>query len=111
MRNYYYQPPTTPDKLPPFMRSRYYDVPSSVKKFIYWANAEYNKLVREATRHSISVRAIRYLHEEYSAIRVLAEMEGFRDLIGLITEENWNQLTPKERRFINNAYLLYQKLS
>lgn len=110
-RRYYYQPPTTPDKLPPFMRSKYYDVSSSIKRLIQWSKMEYNKMVVEATRHRLSIRAVRYLHEEYSAMRVLAEMEGFRDLLALVNEENYNQLDGRDRVFLRRAYEMYVSLS
>lgn len=110
-RHYYYQQPVTPDKLPAFLRSKYYDVPSSVKKLIQWSKMEYNKMVVEASKRRLSIRAVQYLHEEYSAIRVMAEMEGFRDLLAMVNEDNYNQLDGRDRVFLRKAYEMYRLLA
>lgn len=109
MRRYYTSPPPMPNQLPAFMVKRYYDVPSKVRELIQWAQKEYNTAVRDANKRK-SVRVILFLQREYSAIRILAEAEGFRDLLGLITNENYNQLSGRERVFLRRAYEMYKSL-
>jgi hypothetical protein len=109
MRRYYTNPPPMPNQLPAFMVKRYYDVPSKVRELIRWSKKEYTRAVLEATRHN-AIKFVRFLHEEYSAMRVLAEAEGFADLLNLLNDENYNKLTLRERVFIRRAYELYQSL-
>lgn len=109
MRRYYTNPPPMPNQLPAFMVKRYYDVPTKVQELIQWANREYNMAVRDANRRK-SMRVVMFLQQEYSAIRILAEAEGFRELLGLITQENYNQLSGRERIFLRRAYEMYRSL-
>ncbi len=110
-RRYYINPPVMPNQLPAFIaRSYVMDVPSKVSELIKWSKAEYTKAVVEATRHK-ALKFVTFLHKEYSAIRILAESEGFMDLINLLNEENYNQLSGRERVFIRRAYEMHKALS
>lgn len=78
---------------------------SAFKQLISWATTEHRKRLGYCARRGY-YREWKRLHEDYSPMRVLAEMEGFHKICSLITEELWNELSMRERSFIRKAYEL-----
>lgn len=85
------------------------DVPQKIRELIAWSKLEYNKSVRQANLRG-AMKFVMFLQKEYSAIRILAESEEFRDILKLLNEENYNQLTGRERVFVRRAYEMYKAL-
>lgn len=112
-RRYYNNPPTTSYDVPDFIRRHYnYDIhiSSQIRDMIQWSIKEYNQALRTAYRQK-AIRFADFLAKEYSAYRVLAESEGFGELLGLINENNYNKLDARERVFVRRAYEFYKALS
>lgn len=81
-------------------------------KLIKWATKEYNDALILFSRRG-AMKTVKYLNEEYSAMRVLAEMPNFRRLVSLLVQEPdvWNKLNGRERVFIRRAYEIHSKLN
>lgn len=107
-RRYYTTPPTRPN-VPEFVYKRY-AISSHVQDLIQWSIKEYDKGLRQLSRHA-SPATIRFFIQEYSPMRVLAESEGFRDTVTLLDMESYNRLNYRERVFVRRAWELYKSLS
>lgn len=92
----------SPPDLPTFL---YKSNASALKGLISWATKEHRKRLAYCARRGY-FREWKRLHEDYSPVRVLAEMEGFHKICSLITEDVWNELSARERVFIRRAYEL-----
>lgn len=92
---------TPPPDLPMFLYRRY--AKSSLQKLIEWAKAEHQARLVFCAEHGYW-REFKRLNEEYSPIRVLAEIKGFRRICANLTQEGYNQLSGRERVFIRRAY-------
>lgn len=93
---YVIQPPSFPD----FIFKRWV---SPYRKLMAWAKEEYNaRLEYCASRGYFKQHA--YLTRNSSPIRILAEVSGYRRFCSLITQEVWDQFTPRERVFIRRAF-------
>ena len=108
-RTYYHTPPTVPQDVPVFI-FRNYSVSNHVKEMIQWAAKEYRLAYQHLSRHA-RPSTLQFFLEEYSPMRVLAESEGFRDLLKMLDERNYNQLSLRERVFLRRAYELFKHLS
>lgn len=105
MSAYYINPPkpTYLTYLSPKMASRFY------VKLAEWADQEYSTALRSAIsrgRYNIT----RCLSDEWSGMRVLSNLEGFRMMCAKIDEETWNLLDRKTRKFITKAFEMYELL-
>lgn len=108
MRRYYITPPAT--DIPEFLKRSYVmDVPTKIQELIHWSKLEYNKAVREASLKG-AMRFVTFLHKEYSAYRILAESDGFKEMLSLLNDENYNQLSSRERQFIRRTYEMFKAL-
>lgn len=88
-----------PVDVPLFLASR----STNLQRLIQWANDEHRRWLQRCAEKGY-YKYLKVLNEEYSPIRFLAEMKGFRRICANITEHEWNKLTRKERRFITSAY-------
>ena len=90
-----------PPDVPIFLASR----ATNLQGLIQWAKSEHQRWIMRCTEHGY-YRYLKVLNEEYSPIRFLAEMPGFRRICANITEYEWNKLSRSERRFVTNAFQL-----
>lgn len=102
----YYTPP--PD-LPAFIYKRY--PVSSVSQLIAWSKKEYNDALRLFAKRG-EFATVRLLTTNYSPMRLLAEMEGFKAIVAILVRDSrvWNSLSGRDRVFIRRAYELYEML-
>ena len=91
-----------PPDLPPFL---YKSSVSAFKALILWAKREHIKRLKFCADRGY-YKEWKRLHEDYSPIRILAEVKGLRKILSVITDDVWNQLDMRERVFINRAYEL-----
>lgn len=108
MSRRYYTPPPTQGNIPTFLKKAY--VIKHVRNLIKWSWNEYETALQYLTEHA-SAKAIQFFINEYSAMRVLAESEAFREMLGYLNEQNWNQLSGRERVFVRRSYELFKALS
>ena len=106
-RRYYVAPPTQGD-IPLFLKKAY--LVTHLRKLIEWSKQEYTMGMNYLNKHA-SMKTILFFQREVSAMRVLAESEEFREVLDLINETNYNQLSSRERVFIRRAYELFRALS
>ena len=102
----YYVSPPKPNYLTyltPKMASRFY------LKLAEWADLEYATALRGAISRG-KMGTIRCLSDEWSGMRVLSQLEGFRMMCAKIDEETWNLLDRKTRKFITKSYEIYELL-
>lgn len=109
------------------MRNRQYITPPpSVPMFLYksrpeyvlpdlieWAIKEYNDGLEFAARRGYW-KELAYVSKEYSPMRILAEMSGFRKICAYVqqgSEDGWNSLSKPQREFILRSYELQGLLS
>jgi hypothetical protein len=98
---------TPPPDLPPFVYKR---SATSLKGLISWATKEHRERLKYCAKRGY-FREWTRLHNDYSPMRVLAEMDGLRKVLSMITQEVWDQLTMRERVFIRRAFELRGLLS
>lgn len=103
MRRQYINPP--PD-FPMFM---YKNRPEYVlPALIEWANKEYNDGLKFAAERGYW-KELAYVSSEYSPLRVLAEMSGFRKICAYVQQgsvEGWKRVPKEHREFIMRSYEL-----
>lgn len=78
---------------------------------IAWAKKEYYDGLRlYAKRREFAT--VRLLATNYSPMRILAEMQGFRHIVALLVKDAaiYNSLSGRDRVFIRRAYEMYEKL-
>jgi hypothetical protein len=115
MRRYYVTPPTNKRDVPFFIRKHYnYDEPAVfagyVKELIVWATQEYRAALRSAAERG-AFRFVKFLNEEYSPMRILAESEGFKEILKMMDERNYNILSGRDRIFVRRSYELFKAFS
>jgi hypothetical protein len=93
---------TPPPDLPAFVYKRSL---TSLRGLIAWATKEHRERLKYCAKRGY-FREWKRLHEDYSPIRVLAEMNDLRKIMSVITQEVWDQLTMRERVFIRRAFEL-----
>lgn len=112
-RRYYNDPPIRSYDVPAFIK-KHYDmdeyIAQQIQKMIQWSTREYNQALRTAYRQK-AIRFADFLAKEYSAMRVLAESEGFAELLAMLNDRNYNKLSGRERVFVRRAYQFYKALS
>lgn len=90
-----------PPSLPTFMYKHY--ALSSLQSLIEWAKSEHQARLVYCAENGYW-REFKRLNEDYSPIRVLAEVKGFRKICAALTQDGYNQLSGRERVFIRRAY-------
>lgn len=83
----------------------------ALRELIYWAKMEHTRELRISAQRGY-MKTVKYLTEEYSPIRILAEVSGFRKICASIIADSraWNGLTARERRFFRDAYSMRDML-
>lgn len=99
------------------MSSQYVIPPPDVPEFMYksysstwidliqWANREYRARLHYLAKNGY-VREFKVMNEEYSPIRILAELSGYRRFCSKMTQGVWDKFSGRERVFIRRAYEL-----
>lgn len=103
-----YLPVPTQGNIPAFLKKAY--LADHIRDLIEWSKREYTMGMNYLNKHA-SAKTIMYFQHNVSAMRVLAENEEFREVLDLMNESNYNQLSPRERRFIRRTYELFRALS
>lgn len=103
-----YLPVPTQGDIPAFLKKAY--LADHVRNLIQWAKQEYTVGMNYLNKHA-SAKTILYFQHNVSAMRVLAENEAFREVLDLMNEQNWNQLSRRDRLFIRRTYELFRALS
>lgn len=99
---YFVQPPSVPE----YMYKRY---ATSLEDLVDWAKQEHRRWLQKSAERGYW-KTVKHLNEEYSPIRILAEMKGFRRVCALITDDVWRKLNRHDRDFIIAAYELRDML-
>lgn len=92
MSQYVLAPPDVP-------RFFYGSYESSWRDLIYWAKREHIARLRYLAERGY-VKEFRQFQREWSPIRILAELPGFRRFCALLTDRVWKRLLREEREFI-----------
>jgi hypothetical protein len=79
------------------------------RKLIEWAKTEHHARLRYCAERGY-FKGVKHLNEDYSPMRVLAEVEGFRRMCAMISQEGWNKLSGRERVFLRRAYEMREML-
>lgn len=96
---------TPPPNVPFFLFNR----AVVLKNMIEWAKKEHAARIQFCADRGY-YRELKRLNEDYSPMRVLAEVNGFRRICAKITESVWNELTGRERVFIRRSFEIRQLL-
>jgi len=96
---------TNPPNLPAFLykhRPEY-----TLPKLIAWAKQEFDDRLRYCAENGYWYE-LKRLNDEYSPMRVLAEMSGFRRICANVVnnQAGWNKLSGRDRVFIRRSYEL-----
>jgi len=95
--------------------SQYYIKPPSVPDFVYkvsiqawyelmvWSYKEYQERLRRNSLNG-NYRELTKQSREYSPVRILAEMGGFRRLCSIMTSEMWVRLKREEQDYLIRCY-------
>lgn len=96
-----------PESVPDFLAWRH----TNIERLIRWAKEEHQRWLMFCAEKGY-YRYLKVLNEEYSPIRFLAELHGFRKICaGLQSHEReWNKLSREDRKFIVSAYNLREAL-
>lgn len=108
MSRTHYTPPPSLGDIPAFLKKAF--LAKHVRDLIKWATTEYDTGLTHLMRHA-SPRTLQFFYNEYSPMRVLAESAGFREALEYLNEQNYNQLSARERKFIRHTYELFKALS
>lgn len=103
----YFQNPHPVARLPKFIYKHY--APQVFGLLMRWTDNEYNRAIDYANRHG-NLNQARMLYKEWSGMRILSQMEGFRYICAQLDERSWNQLDRKTRKFIRKSFELYELL-
>jgi len=76
---YFIQPPSLPEFMFKRNKQAWYEIMS-------WSYREYRERINHNARHG-HMRELTVQHREYSPIRILAELHGFRRLCSIMTSE------------------------
>lgn len=96
---------------------KYVIAPPNIPEFLYkssamawlhliiWSKKEYAARLRYCAKHGYRDQWL-WLHENSSAIHVLASLPMFRKLCSVMTETVWNLFSRSDRRFFQSSYEL-----
>jgi len=91
-----------PPSIPLFL---YKTKTQSLRDLISWAKKEWVDRLNYCAEHGYMLQHKR-LTSDYSPMRILAEMTGYRRICSIVTQECWSGLTGRERVFIRRAFEL-----
>lgn len=94
-----------PPSVPEFLSGRV----ANLRKLIQWSKDEHQRWIIRCTKEGY-YRYLKVLNEEYSPIRFLAEMPGFRNVCAHISQNDWDMLSSRERKYIRAAFELRDQL-
>lgn len=92
MNQYVIAPPDVP-------RFFYGSYESSWRELIYWAKREHIARLKYCADRGY-IKEFRRLQREWSPIRILAELTGFRRMCAVMGESVWKRLFSEEKDFI-----------
>ena len=98
-RQYINPPPIFPDYIIKHYPHRV------MRELMEWSKKEFHDRLIYLSEHGYW-KELRRMNENWSPIRILAEMKGFRKMCAYINNEKYNQFTGRERVFIRRAYEL-----
>lgn len=90
---------TPPPDIPPFIYKHY---SNSYTKLIDWAKKEHRDRLKFCAKHGY-FKEWKRLHEDYSPIRILAEVGFLGKITASITPATWRRLSKEEQYFIIRA--------
>lgn len=99
---YYIQPPDLPEFI-------YATNQTAWVRLIVWSYNEYKRRLTELPK-SGAYKELRRQADEYSPVRILAEMKGFRRLCARMSADLWNSFDARTRRYIRKAFDLRELL-
>ncbi len=96
---------TAPPNIPLYLYKHRPDY--TLPRLIEWAKQELEDRINYCAKRGY-LKEYLILTKEYSAMRVLAEMSGFRRICAnaVQNEDGWNRMTGRERVFIRRSYEL-----
>ena len=79
----------------------------TLPQLIRWAEAEFQSRLVYLAEHGYW-RELKVMNEQWSPIRILAEMRGFRRICAFLVNnaDGWNRMSTVDRRFITRAFEL-----
>lgn len=101
-----------PEEVPAFIYKHYPNaLVRHAQDLIAWSKKEYNDALRLYARRG-EFATVRLLTTNYSPMRLLAEMDGFRRIVALLVRDAdiFNSLSGRDRVFIRRAYEVYEML-
>jgi len=99
---YYIQPPSAPDFVYKISVRAWYDL-------MYWSYAEYKERINQNSTKG-NYREVAVQAREYSPIRILAEMQGFRRLCSIMPSRIWKMFERREQDYLTRCYELRDHL-
>lgn len=90
---------TPPPDIPLFVYKR---SASALVELIKWANKEWIDRVKYCAHHGYLKEHTR-LTKDYSPIRILAEIPGYRKICANVSQSSWDGLNSRQRSFIRRA--------
>ena len=93
---YYIQPPNIPDFIYKSKKMAWYYL-------MEWSYKEYQARLNQNARRGYILEHLETTRE-YSPIRILAEMRGFRRLCANMPQSLWDTFTARERQYIRHCY-------
>lgn len=99
------------------MNSQYVIPPPDIPEFFYgnyksvwidliqWANREYKARLHYLAKNGY-MREFKNMNENWSPIRILAELRGYRKFCALMKKSVWDSFSMRERVFIRRSYEL-----
>lgn len=95
-----------PPDIPSFL---YKSNTQALRNLIAWAKREWIERVNYCADNGYMKQHAR-LTSDYSPMRILAEMSGYRRICSEISSRSWNGLSGRDRVFIRRAYELERLL-
>lgn len=93
---------TPPPDIPEFYFKHY---KTSWEQIIKWAKSEFRSRLQYCAKNGY-MKEFKWIAENSSPIKILAELRGFRKLCALVTSETWGKIDKKDRDFIIRSYEL-----
>lgn len=99
---YFISPPSIPEFLFKTSKGAWYEIMS-------WSYREYKYRIEHNMVHG-HPRELVVQDREYSPIRILAEMAGFRRLCAIMTSELWDSFSRREQDYLIACFDMREKL-
>ena len=99
---YFIQPPSIPEFLFKTKKDAWYAL-------MAWSYKEYKQRIEHNMIHG-HVRELVVQDREYSPIRILAEMSGFRKLCSIMTSELWDSFSRREQDYLIACFEMREHL-